>query len=125
MVNDIEPDLVFFQAERPLAIFLHERMHSLMLNLMQRFVRSEVLEQNSSTSKMMKININESMNLLPATSVNVGFGAKKCLKPLGTANAPEVRNFYKNARQLLVRIIEKLRERCPLKCPLCRSHGVV
>ena len=111
IINDIEPDLRLFQAERPLAIFLHERMHSLMLNMMRRFVRPEVLEENLSTAKMIKIDICDESKLLPTKSVNVGFGAKTMLKGLGTTNAPEVRDFYKNARQLLIRLIEKLRER--------------
>ena len=110
---DIEPDLTIFQSERPLAIYLHERI--LMMNLMQRLVKSEVLEKSSSTPSMMKIDLKDESNLKPATSVNVGFGAKKVLKSLGTTHALEVRSFYRNARQLLVSLTGKLRERCSLK----------
>ena len=63
-----------------------------MMNLMQRFVKSEVLKK-SSTPSMMKIDIKDESNLKFATSVNVGFGAKKVLKSLGTTHALEVRNF--------------------------------
>ena len=112
IITDIEPDLTIFQSERPLAIYLHERMHILMMNWMQRFVKSDVLEKSSSTPSMMKIDLKDESNLNPATSVNVGFGAEKVLKSLGTTHALEVRNFYKNVRQLLVSLTEKLRERC-------------
>ena len=122
IITDIEPDLTIFQSEHPLAIYLHERMHILMMNLMHRFVKSEVLEKSLSTPSMMKIDLKDESNINLATSVNVGFGAKKVLKSLGTTHALEVRNFYKNVRQLLVSLIEKLRERCPLKYGLCIAH---
>ena len=121
IVNDIENDLTFFQAERPLAIFLQERLHSLMLNIMNRFVRPEVMEANATTKKMMVINLTEGEDLMPVSSVNVGFGARKILKKLGTVHAIEIRKFYNNARQLLITLIRKLRERCPLKYALCMS----
>ena len=71
LINDIEPALRIFQAERALAMFLHDGMHSLMFSSMDRFVCHEVLQENTITTKLMKIDVNEESNL-PTTSVNVG-----------------------------------------------------
>ena len=40
--NEIEPYLVLFQAERPLVVFLFEKLKELLVSLMERFVRPEV-----------------------------------------------------------------------------------
>ena len=65
VINDIEPDFTLFQADRPLAVFLHEGMFSLMFSLMERFVLLEVLQANSTTRKLVKIDLTDESNLLP------------------------------------------------------------
>ena len=62
----------------------------------------------------MKTDVSEESNP-PTTSVNVGFGDKKRLKGFLRTNALEVTKFYKNARALLVPLVQKLHERFPLK----------
>ena len=57
-------------------LFIHERMYSLMFSLMERFVRHEMLQANSTTRKLMKIDLTDESNLLPITSVGIGFGTK-------------------------------------------------
>ena len=46
--RDIEPFLALFQAERPLAMFLYQKLRELILSLMERFVKSDVLNANGS-----------------------------------------------------------------------------
>ena len=41
IANKIEPFLTFFQAERPLAVFLFERLKDLLGSLMNKCVRPE------------------------------------------------------------------------------------
>ena len=75
IINDIEPFLTIFQTERPLAIFVYEKMKELVVAPMTRFIRPEILETHSSVKNLMKIDLTEKGNLLPSESVKVGFGA--------------------------------------------------
>ena len=45
----------------------------------------------------MVIDLNKEKNTLPATSVNVGLGARKILNKLSTAQATDYQTFYQNA----------------------------
>ena len=91
-----------------------------MLSLMERFVSPEVLLANSSPIKLLRINLDDGEVLLPASSINVGFGAKALIKKISAVNQIKVRNFYYNVKLFLKTIVEKLRERSPLKYKLTR-----
>ena len=55
----MEPFLKCFQSEKPMAVFLYKKVGEIMLNLMERFVRSEVLLANSSPIKLLRINLDD------------------------------------------------------------------
>ena len=62
---EIEPSLNFFQAERPLALYLYENLKELLLTLiMGRFIHSAVFAANSSTMKMLEIDLKKEKNLI-------------------------------------------------------------
>ena len=88
---------------------------------MDRFVRSEALLANSSPIKLLHINLDDKEVLLSAFSINVGFSAKALIKKISTVNQIKVRNFYYNVKFFLKTIVEKLRERSPLKYKLTRA----
>ena len=69
-----------FQSEKPNAFFLYEKIGGIMLIVVERFVRSEVLSANSSPIKLLRINLDHNEFFLPASSVNVGFGAKALIE---------------------------------------------
>ena len=115
IINDIEPFLTIFQTERPLAVFVYEKMKELVVALMIRFIRPEILETHSSVKNLMKIDLTEKGNLLPSESVKVGFGAKKILSNLPTVQAPECCKFKQQAQCFLIKIVKKIQERSPLK----------
>ena len=93
IISDIEPFPTIFQTERPLAVFVYEKMKELVVAPMTRFIRPEILETHSSVKNLMKIDPTEKGNLLPSESVKVGFGAKKILSNLPTVQAPECLKF--------------------------------
>ena len=66
----------------------------------------------------MAINLNNKKIILPTTSVNVEFWAKKTRNKLSTVQPADYWAFYQNVSQFLPQYIEKLYEQCPLKCPL-------
>ena len=106
----MEPFLRCFQSEKSIAVFLYEKVGEIMLTLMERFVRSEVLLANSSPIKLLRINLDDDEVLLPASSINVGLGVKDLIKKISTVNQIKVRNFYYNVKLFLKTIVEKLRE---------------
>ena len=46
--NEIEPYLVLFQTERPLAVFLFGKLKELFVSLVERFVKPEVLAKKDT-----------------------------------------------------------------------------
>lgn len=115
VVRDIEPFLKVFQAERPLVVFLYSSLVDLILDLMRRFVKPQVINANLQPSQFLKLDLRKEANLLPAESVNIGFGAKRVLKKLKTTEKPDERKFRLEARSFLANLLEKLFERSPLK----------
>ena len=117
----MEPFLRCFQSEKPMAVFLYEKVGEIMLSLMERFVRFEFLLANSSPTKLLCINLDDKEVLLPASSINVSFGAKALIKKISTVNRIKVRNFCYNVKLFLKTIFEKLRERSLLKHKITRT----
>jgi hypothetical protein len=120
VARDIEPFLKIFQAERPLAVFLYSALVHLVLDLMRRFVKQEVISANSQPSQFLKLDLRKEENLLSPESVNIGFGAKRVLKTLKTTEKQEERKFRLEVRSFFATLLEKLFERSPLKYKLTR-----
>ena len=113
----LEPFLVLFQAERPLVFFMYEKLKELILPLVNRFVRTEVIQEHTLT-KLIKLDFNENSHLLPSSSVEVGFAANGVLKKLGTLQCTKERQFKKSATIFLSNLLSKLSERSPVKYSL-------
>ena len=114
IMRDFEPYLELFQAERPLVFFIFQKLKVLFNSLLCKFVRPEVMN-NSVIRKLMQLDFNDSSKLLPDSSVDVGFGAKRSLKKLNTIQSTYAREFQRNAKQFFVSLLTKLFERCPIK----------
>ena len=69
--------------------------------------------------KFLNIDLSDTSNLCPAEKVNVGSGATLICNKAKATEALEVRKFKQNARNFLVKLIEKFRERSPLRYQLC------
>ena len=118
IIREMEPFLTLFQAERPLAPFLFEKLKSLVIALLERFVRHDVIQQNcNNMHKLINLKF-EGDVLLPLEDIDVGIGAKSILKKLKTVQKPQEREFRSNCRKLLISLMKKLFERCPLKYKL-------
>ena len=113
----LEPFLTLFQAERPLVFFMYENLKDLILPLVTRFVRTEVITKHT-LSQIVKLNFRDDSKMLPSASVDVGFGANFILKKLNTLQSTKVCQFRKNAKTFLVELMSKLAEKSPIKYPL-------
>ena len=67
--NEIEPFLTCFQAERALPVFLSEKLKELLTSIMGRFIRPAAFAANSSTRKMLKIDLKEEENLISSDNL--------------------------------------------------------
>ena len=115
VANDLEWFLKLFQSERPLAFFLYEKVKEIMIALMTCFVRAdELASANSGYKLLLKLDLKNESNLLPASSVKVGFGTSTELKKLKTIHHTNIWDFRGNAWKLLINLIEKTRECSPL-----------
>ena len=90
IMNFLELFLTLLQAERPLTLFLHEHLKKLIISLLDHFVCHAVLENVSSTKKLMMIDFSNKKNFLPDESIDIGFGTIKVLKKLKTVHSPEI-----------------------------------
>ena len=78
---------------------------ALTVTLMERFVKADVLKENNTAFKLMKLlkDLKKEENLLPLESINVGFAAKSILKKLKTTEKPDERKFRKDVRAFLLK----------------------
>ena len=91
------------------------------LSFLKRFLRSELLDENTTPRKLILMDLNNEKNILPAIPVKVEFGTRKILNKLSIVQAIDYWDFYQNAREFLLQFVEKPYERCPLKYPLARA----
>ena len=73
--NQVEPYLALFQAESPHAVFLFEKLKELLVSLMERFVKPEVLAKNDTVGKMLRLYLTDVNNLHALENVKVGSAA--------------------------------------------------
>ena len=122
--RDIEPFMTLFQAERPLGVFLHKKLIALSVSLLERIVRKEILDVNRTAFKVMKLVKtlkSDASILLPLESIQVGFATKAVLRQLNTTEKSLERAFRKNVQDFVIRLLEKIIERGPLKYRFTRS----
>ena len=68
----------------------------------------------------MKLNLQKESNLIPTDKINLGHSAEQIIRKSKTQDAPEVRKLRREARDFLVALVEKIKERSPLKYKLTR-----
>ena len=81
---------------------------------MERFVKPEVLTKKDTVGKMLRLDLIDVNNLHAVGNVRVGSAAALFYKKAKTTHAIEVRKFKTNARNFLVHLVKKLKERSPL-----------
>ena len=101
-----------------MAPFLGRSLKDLLLTLMGRFIKKDVLEQADSYLKLAAIDPCDKKNQVHCKHVEFGFAARRSLKSVTdnkTISELAVLTFKTECVQLLS---AKLIERCPLKYPL-------
>ena len=89
ITKEIEPFLKLFQCEKPMAVFLFAEVKTIITSPLEHIVKPEVLEKNFRVSKLMRLDLSMEENLLPISSINIGFRAEALLKTLETTEKTE------------------------------------
>ena len=109
---ECEPFLRKFQTSDPLGPFLFTDLQSLIQNLMERFLKSSKMP--TTTTKLFSLDLHDKENLRDVKSIDLGFHTKKLLKE-ATSKESDILKFKLECQTVLVKMTEKILERCPLK----------
>ena len=121
MAKQLQPFLLKFQTDAPMAPFLGQSLKDLLLTLMGRFIKKDVLEQADSYPKLAAIDPCDKKKQVHCKHVEFVFAAWRSLKSVTdnkTISELAVLTFKTECMQLLSAMTAKLIERCPLKYPL-------
>lgn len=78
------------------------------------------MTEASTASKLIKVYLNNSDNLLLPKDVDIGFGARGIMQQLVVTAAQKL-EFYNGCRQIYVAVADKLMEKSPLNFVVVRG----
>ena len=87
-------------------------------------MKEEVLDEASTALSVTKIDIAKSSNQLEAEQVKLGTALKQLLS-LMESRLEQKRAFKRECKQVIVVLIQKLQERCPLKYNIVRNTSAL
>jgi len=120
IANSLEGFLTAYQTPQPMAPFMYDDITDLVKSLMQRFVKANVLETANSTAKLLKIDLDDTNNLLPRQKVVLGVAAQSMLLKSKASDLQKM-EVQTGCRQFLVSAVKKMFERSPLKYGATRA----
>ena len=68
--------MLVFQTDKPMAEFLIVTLEQLLGYFCSKFVKKAVMSKASTTSKLIKIDLNDENNIVSVTSLNLSFWHK-------------------------------------------------
>ena len=110
----MKPFLTKYQDEKPLVVFLGTDLALLLNDLMELFVKPEVLNENRASYKLANLDVSQSGNVNSPKQINMGNGARLALQQSETSELQKL-SFMNCCLKMLVAVVTKLQERCPLK----------
>ncbi|CAM4639158.1 unnamed protein product [Leuciscus chuanchicus] len=124
VARSFNPFLTKYQTDEPVLPFLAKDLKELLMALMRRFVKRELL-QDRSTLQIITIKVSEEKNWVSLKNLDIGLGAESAIKALqsksgGKIGELSVLTFRKECLQCLVKVVGKLQDKSPLKFPMVR-----
>ena len=120
IANQLHGYLEIFQTDRPMVPFLSDSPECLLRNLMKMIVKPEVMGGTSTSAafKLVKLDLSNNENLISPELLKLPTGTKGLLN---TLKEDQKRQFKKDCRIIIITLIKKLQERCPLAYQIARS----
>ena len=116
IANQLHGYLEIFQTDRPTVPFLSDSLECLLRNLMKMIVMEGTT--TSAAFKLVKLDLSNNENLISPELLKLPTGTKGLLN---TLKEDRKRQFKKDCRIIIITLIKKLQERCPLAYQLARS----
>ena len=101
-----------FQTSDPLGPYLFSDMQVVVHSLLERFIKSN--KMSTTVSDIFSLDLHGKQNLRDLNSVDLGFQTRKILKEV-TSNEIEIKRFRLECQTILIKMTEKILEKCPLK----------
>lgn len=120
MASFVEPFLTEFQGNKPLTPFLYSSLYLLIQNLLQRFVKANILNSPKPFS-IYKIDLEDKQNLMKVEDVDLGFATKAAFKKCKQFSTKDVQLFRTECLVFMKSIVVKLLEKSPLIYSFTRS----
>jgi len=114
----LEPFLREFQTDAPTAPFLHGELSAIMLTLLRKVVKPEVMNYLNDATK---VDLKNKENLIPVKKFDIGFAAKDEFRKVKKASDLEIVTLKQQMQTCVIKMIEKLMERSPLKYKFVKS----
>lgn len=111
IAEELEEFLVKFQKNAPLVPFLHQEVYGLMRSLADRFIKKNIMDTVTSSTKLKKIDVSCEANLKTFENIDIGFGARSCFKNVKEIDAHK---FKLDCKKFLICVFQKLMEKSPL-----------
>ena len=114
----LSPYLRRFQTPKPMILFLSTELDATLRQVMSLFLRRQVIEEATSPYKLLKIDLEKRESMGDLQNVDLETAANSALNKSKVKDDLTMK-FLKDCVKILVKLIEKLKERSPL------SYGVV
>ena len=73
MAKDLERVLKEYQCDKPMVPFLFESLESLLSDVMERFIKSNVLDEKVGVQRRLRLDLDDENNVMPVRSIHVGY----------------------------------------------------
>lgn len=107
------------QIDQPMVPFLDESLSDIVLTLMRIIVKPAVLTETNTNYKLIKIDLSNANNLCPCELIKLPT-ATKALVVKAELPTQKKRNFLKDCQAMIVAVLQKIQEKCPLKYGIVR-----
>ena len=122
VASTVEPFLSLYQTDKPMGPFLVHDIERVVRNLLERCVKPDALHNASTAYNLLKVDIKKER--VANKKIKVVFKAESELKRLlnpKAINERQVYQFREECRQFVVKCVNKIFERSPLKYSLARN----
>lgn len=119
VANVLYPFLKTFQTAEPKCPFLHTTFYNMLLQIMSKFLKREVLREATTPQKLMKVDITDQKNYCSVAEIDIGIAAGANLAKSNASDALK-KEFRIGCRAFLIRIAAKILERSPFKYNLVK-----
>ncbi|XP_063766766.1 uncharacterized protein LOC134882763 isoform X2 [Eleginops maclovinus] len=113
LARTFTPFLTKYQTDEPVLPFLSKDLTELMISLLRRFIKREVLNDITAL-QLTKLDVTDKTIWLSPQNISIGLGAESVLKSIKGAEL-RVLEFKRECMQGLCNIIRKVQDKSPLK----------